>query len=157
MSRGRRAFLIGVLAVATVPVVYVLTRPSGRTLTRERLDEARARWKANGPRNYVLEVEARGARHKIEVKDAEVVAMTTGGNPVVSGAHLWSVEGLFGFLSQELSNLQRPESAYGVSDPLEVVLRAEFDARYGYPSLFLRHVSGRTRSDGFRVLSFEPR
>lgn len=159
MSRGKRVFVIGLLAVATVPVVYVVTRPStGEPLTQERLAEARARWKERGPKSYALDVEARGARHHIEVKDGAVVAMTTDGNEVAAAAReYWSVEGMFRFLSEEISNLKRAEAAYGVSDPDDVVLRARFDGRYGYPSRFLRHVTGRTRSEGWQVRSFEPR
>jgi hypothetical protein len=159
MGRGKRVFVIGLLAVATVPVVYVVTRErAGEPLTRERLEEARARWAAHGPKSYALDVDVRGLRYRIEVKDGAVVAMTTDGNPVApSAAEYWSVEGMFRFLSQELSNLQRPEAAYGVSDPEDVVLRAEFEAKTGYPARFLRHVLGQDRSIEWQVRSLEPR
>ena len=148
MGRGKRVFVIGLLAVATVPVVYVVTRPrSGEPLTRERLEEARARWAEKGPKDYSIDVEVRDARHRIEVRDGKVVSMTTDGNPVRPGAEeYWSVEGMFRFLSEELSNLRRSEAAYGVQDPGDVVLRAEFDPRSGFPSRFLRHVQGQPRS-----------
>ncbi len=148
MRRGRRVFTIGLLAVATVPVVYVLTRPStGEPLTPERLAKARALWAEKGPKDYTLEVEVRDACHRIEVRGGRVVSMTTDGNPVRRGAEeYWSVEGMFRFLSDELSNLKRTEAAYGVADPGAVTLRAAFDARNGLPVRFLRHVRGQTRS-----------
>jgi len=159
MSRGKRVFVIGLLAVATVPLVYVLTRPStGEPLTEERLAEARARWAERGPRSYALDVDVRGASHHIEVRDRVVVTMTTDGSPVRADAReYWSIDGMFRFLSEELSNLQRVEAAYGVSDPGDVVLRAAFDARYGYPARFLRHVLGQDRSVEWQVGSFEAR
>jgi hypothetical protein len=156
MSRGKRVFMIGLLAVATVPVVYVITRPStGEPLTPEGLAEARARWKERGPKSYVLDVDVRGARHHIEARDGVVVTMTTDGNPVRADAReYWSVDGMFRFLSEEIANLQRVEAAYGVSDPDDVVLRAAFDAQYGYPARFLRHVLGQDRSVEWQVVSF---
>ncbi len=159
MSRGKRVFVIGLLAAATVPLVHVLTRPStGEPLTQDRLAEARACWAERGPRSYALDVDVRGARHHIEVRDGAVVTMTTDGNAVSEGAReYWSIDGMFRFLSEELSNLQRPEAAYGVSDPDDVVLRAEFDSKYGYPARFLRHVLGQDRSVEWQVLSFEAR
>jgi len=148
MRRGKRVFAIGLLAVATVPVVYVLTRPStGEPLTPERLAEARALWEKRGPSSYWLEVDVPGAHHRVEVKDRAVVAMTTDGNPVSPSAREhWTVEGMFRFLSEELSNLRRSGAAYGVADPTDVFLRAEFDSRLGFPARFLRHIQGQARS-----------
>lgn len=159
MSRGKRIFVIGLLAAATVPVVYVFTSPStGEPLTQERLEKARALWKQRGPKAYAIEIDVRGARHRIEVQDGAVVTMTTDGNPVRADAReYWSVDGMFRFLSEEISNLQRVEAAYGVSDADDVVLRAKFDPAYGYPSRFLRHVLGQDRSVEWNVRSFEPR
>ncbi len=159
MSRGRRVFAIGLLAAATVPAVYLVTRPStGEPLTQERLAEARARWKERGPKSYGLDVDVRGIRYRIDVKDGEVVAMTIDGRPAaVSALEHWTVEGMFGFLAEELSNLRRVEAAYGVSNPEDVVLRAAFDPKYGYPARFLRHVLGLDRSVEWQVRSFEPR
>lgn len=148
MRRGRRMFLFGLVAVATVPVVYVLTRPpSGVPLTAERLAEAKRLWERQGPRSYDLDIEVPDARHRVEVRDRAVVRMTTNGADVPERVReKWSVEGMLVFLSEELSNLQRVEAAYGVSDPAEVTLRAAFDARTGFPTRFLRHVQGRTKS-----------
>jgi hypothetical protein len=160
MRRGRKIFLVGVAAALTVPVVYKLTHPSaGETLTAERLAEARERWAERGPKSYVIEVDVRGLTYRIEVRDGrEVVGMTVDGRPAAASAlEHWTVEGMFGFLAQELSNLRRVEAAYGVTDPDSVILRAEFDGKTGYPSSFLRHVLGQNRSVEWRVLSLEPR
>jgi hypothetical protein len=148
MPRGKRIFLVGLVALATVPVVYLLTRPSaGEPLTAERLAAARALWKEKGPRSYVVDVDVRDAHHRVEVRDGKVVSMTTDGRDAPERLHgYWTVEGMFQSLSEELSNLRRPEAAFGVSDPSRVTLRAAFDGRYGYPARFLRHVEGETRS-----------
>jgi hypothetical protein len=147
MTKGRRIFVVGLLAVATVPVVYVVTRGSaGEPLTPERLAAAEALWKERGPRDYALDVEVPGARHHVEVRDGNVVGMTTDGNEVRDSAWArWNVEGMFGFLSAELSNRARAKELHGAA-PDDVILRAAFDGRYGYPRRFLRHVQGSTRS-----------
>ncbi|MCK6462073.1 MAG: DUF6174 domain-containing protein [Planctomycetes bacterium] len=148
MPRGKRVFLVGLVALATVPVVYLLTRPStGEPLTPERLAAARALWKEKGPGSYVVDVDVRDAHHRVEVRDGKVVSMTTDGREAPERVRAyWTVEGMFQSLSEELSNLRRPEAAFGVSDPSRVMLRALFDEQYGYPARFLRHVEGETRS-----------
>jgi hypothetical protein len=148
MARGRRIFLVGLAALLTVPVVYVLTRKeTGEPLTPERLEAARALWNEKGPRSYVIDVDVRDAHHRVEVRDGKVVSMTTDGREAPERLHeYWTVEGMFRSLSEELSNLRRPEGPFGVSDPAEVTLRVAFDGGCGYPARFLRHVQGQTRS-----------
>lgn len=137
----------------------LLARKPGAPLTPERLAEARARWQAHRPVDYELEIQMRGAvrdLRRIEVRDGEVVEMTTGGAPVPREAwSYWTVDGLFEFLEDELDNASRPAEAYGVDDPRRVVVRVAFDRRWGYPSFFLRHVLGRGQSVEWTVTSFE--
>lgn len=139
----------------------VLARKPGSDLSGEALAAARARWQQRGPAGYTLEIETRGAvadTKVIEVRDGEVVAMTTGGAAVPESAwSYWTVEGLFGFLDEEIANAARPQAAYGVDDPRQVVLRAAFDDEWGYPAFFLRHVLGKNRSVEWEVTRFEAR
>lgn len=147
MRRGKKALLLGLVALATVPVVWRLTRGSTEPLTPERLAAARALWAERGPKSYVIDVHVRDVHHRVEVKDGSVVSMTTDGREAEERLRrYWTVEGMFTSLSEELSNLRRPEGAFGVSDPSEVTLRATFDRDCGYPSRFLRHVRGQMRS-----------
>jgi hypothetical protein len=149
MARGRRFFLVGLLAAAAIVTVYFATRPdTGAPLTPERLAAARARWTERAPRDYVLDVAVRGAQrgdYHVEVRAGEVVAMTSGGAPVDARAReYWTVDGMFRFLAEELSNLDRAQVVYGVTDADDVVLRAAFDPDTGYPARFLRHVLGKS-------------
>jgi hypothetical protein len=148
MTRGKRIFLVGLVAILTAPVVYVLTlREPGEPLTPERLAAARALWQEKGPKSYVIDVDVRDAHHRVEVRGGKVVSMTTDGKEAEQRLHgYWTVEGMFQSLSEELSNLRRPEGPFGVSDPAEVTLRAAFDGRFGYPARFLRHVRNQTKS-----------
>jgi Family of unknown function (DUF6174) len=158
--RGRRfwGWLAVGLAIGGVVGLTIARKPGG-ALTAERLAEARARWAAAGPKSYTLELQLRGAvedeRH-IVVRDSKVVEMTTGGAPVPEAAwSYWTVEGMFGFLDEELRNAAHPKRTYGVDDPRRVVLRAAFDRRRGYPSFFLRHVLGSQQSVEWTVTRFQ--
>lgn len=138
--------------------LYFTLRQPAEALTSERLERARARWTAAGPRSYTLELELAGVlrdRRRIEVREGAVVAMTTGGVEVPRQAwDYWTVDGLFAFLETELANAASPERAYGVSDPSRVVLRARFDPDLGYPEFFLRHVMGSRRDTSWTVVAF---
>ena len=151
-------FWIGLaFAVATAALAFFLLREDTPALTDETLADARALWEQNGPASYDLTVEVSGAqegRHEIEVRDGEVVAMTTGGAPVPERAwRFWTVPGMFRFLAIELENAADPQRVHGTD--VRVVLRAAFDPTYGFPQRFLRHVSGERRSIEWNVRHFE--
>ena len=149
------AFLLG--AAATVGVL-ILLKP-GEPLTEKTLRTAGERWRSRGLENYDLEVEVRGVqkgRHSIQVRGGRVVHMTTGGAD--APAHVrkfWTVQGMFDFLAEELRHAAQPEKVYGVSDPSQIVLRAEFDSDLGFPRRFIRHVMGRSVGIEWEVRSFQ--
>ena len=128
------------------------------TLTREDLDRARERWRAHGPSAYSMTVQMGGAledRREIRVEDGEVVEMTIDGRPAAAASwRYWSAEGMFDFLEAELDNAADPPPSLGVSDPSQIVLRAEFDPRLGYPTRFFRHILGRQRGTSWEVVEF---
>ena len=158
-SRPRWSWIVLGLALGVAVALLLFVREPGRGLDDEALAEARARWSRSGPASYSLEIETGGsmeAAHRMEVRDGEVVAMTTNGVEAARSAwEYWSVDGLFAFLETEIANAADPKRAYGV-EPGQVVLRVRFDADYGYPEFFLRHVMGRQRGIEWRVTSFEP-
>ncbi len=100
--------------------------------------------------SYQFELELGGAiedRRLVQVREGEVVAMTSDGVEVPESAWpYWTVEGMFASLEQELQNAAHPQRIYGISDPERVLLQAEFDPELGYPSRFLRHVLGTRQS-----------
>ena len=149
------ALLVAVIATAVTLALWY--RQPGEPLTAELLAGARARWEERGPRAYDLVVSVSGAQegeHRIEVRDGRVTKMTTGGAAVREGAwEYWSVDGMFRFLQSELSNRERAGEAFG-ADAADVELRVVFDAGYGYPARFLRHVMGRRKSVEWKVRSF---
>lgn len=147
--------LVGGLLVG----LLVLRANAAPELTSERLAAARARWEAEGPSSYTLVLQMRGAvqdRRTIEVRDGQVVDMKTGGRPAREGSwSYWSVDGLFDFLDTELRNAAHPPPELGIDDPSQIVLRARFDRRWGYPAYFLRHLLGRQQSTEWEVVDFQ--
>jgi len=132
-------------AGALVAAVFLLRAP-GERLGEENLEAARRRWEASSIRDYAIEVEVSGIQqgvHRIRVEGGRVIEMTTGGAPVPPGAwNYWSVEGMFGFLAEELEHLERPREIFGVESASQVVLRVSFDEELGIPRRFLRQVLG---------------
>ena len=136
---------VAVILVVAVGLVVAL-RPPGEPLTPEKLEAAEKVWRAHNLMDYDMEVEISGAQqglHTIRVRGGDVVEMSTGGAKVPPNVwKYWSVQGMFGFLAEELENRTHPKMAFGVDDPSQVILRAYFDPELGYPRRFLRHVQG---------------
>lgn len=140
--------------------LLVLRSGAPPELTAESLAAARERWEAEGPADYTLEIEMRGTledRRLVEVRDHRVVDMRVGAGAASRDSwSYWSVEGLFDFLRQELANAADPPPELGITDPSQIVLKARFDRRTGYPQYFLRHLLGRQQSTEWEVVRFEP-
>ena len=119
-----------------------------------------ARWEKHGPRNYSLEILVgvqgqRGSTVLLEVRDRQPIAMTRDG--LVPKRHawdVWTIEGQFEMIERELENAANPQPAFGVKNPSQVVLRAEFDPQLGYPRRFHRDVLGKRQSMQWEVVRF---
>jgi hypothetical protein len=153
--------LLGTSAVAAVGllVMAALTRP--RQLTRAAYEAAAARWDANGPASYNLDVELAGGRPghvHVEVRKREVTRMVRDG--VVPAQqrtwYYWSVPGMFDTIEQELDMAQDPVRSYGASGAARVAMWADFDPKYGYPRQFDRVVLGADLEVHWKVTRFEP-
>lgn len=156
--KGRRWIIVGLLTAALITVIWV-RGGSHERLGLERLEVAEQRWREHGPRSYTMELVVNSARtvvHRIEVHEGQVVSMTTDGAEVPRRVwSQWTVEGLFDFLGQELSNATNSQRVYGISNPSHVVIRASFDPATGYPHHFTRFVVGRKTSIQWEVQRFE--
>jgi hypothetical protein len=135
-------------------------RESTPVLTRQRLAEAQRRWASHGPSSYELDLvlggSQTGAIH-VAVRNGEVVEMTRDGRAPRQRRtwDYWSVPNQFAMLSQDLESAQSPERVFGVRSPGQVLLRAEFDPRYGYPAFYQRTVLGGTNHIEWRITRFE--
>lgn len=159
MSPRTIGLLLGLAAAAVTLILW--QRGDGDVLDEAGLERALVRWTKAGPADYDLVVVtggARAARHEVEVRDERVVARKTDGRAAEERLlGTWSVAGMFKTLKLELENRRRAARTYGVSGPDDVVLHADFDAEYGYPRHFLRHVQGQKKSIEWTIESFTPR
>ena len=146
------------LVVGAIGLVLFLREP-GNPLTEKTLREAKARWRKQNVRDYVLEVNVTlgmEARHVITVRDGQVTGMTTNGEDVPKhSADHWSVDGMFDFLEIELDNARNPERVHRVQDSASIVLRASFDSKTGIPTHFFRHVMGKSSQIRWDVTRFD--
>lgn len=159
-EKRRRRAGFWLASVCLLIAAAVFFRQPVRPLTEKDLTRARATWQHAGLQNYVMKVRLIGSlegEHEIEVQNGRVVSMSTGGQPVANHVWpYWTVEGMFQFLEEELSQKERPASAFEVADSEEVFLSAEFDGKLGYPRRFLRQVFGRRHTAEWEVREFRP-
>ena len=136
--------------LATVPVVLLgveIWFNLNQQLTPEKLAAARARWDANGPRNYVLEYEVKREynpepaprnpdKYTVRVKDKKVEAVTgaDGQPPKPGDFDFGSMDDLFEFIDRQLR-------ADRESDGRRPFVTATFDRRDGPIAHYVHSVS----------------
>jgi hypothetical protein len=146
--------------VISVLVAVVRHRAAPQPLTQEAYEAAVRRWEQYGPPNYDLDLELTekrvGAVH-VEVRDGEVVRMTRDGvQPSQKRTwDVWSVPGQLETIGQELEMAQRPAESFGVRGATQVVMWADFDARYGYPRQYDRVVLGADVEVHWKITRFD--
>lgn len=107
-------------------------------LSRQSFDEAWDRWEATAPPDYRIEIDVVGPRsaiYAVDVKNHVVTASTHNGEPLPSDPRTmrtWSVPGMFDTMERDVMRIEKAD-AQGLS------LRAEFDAKYGYPNKYYRN------------------
>lgn len=143
------AFAFASLALAVAGVALALQYFVAERLpelTEAKLESAMQRWQQNGPANYKMEIELRGAQPgqvHVEVEDKSVTMETRNGRtPGRWTWDTWSVPGMFDTLTQDLQIAADPEQQIDAAKGTKWRLRCEFDAKYGYPLQYHRLVTG---------------
>lgn len=159
------ALMLGIaagLAVALVVIlaVAILFGDSTPRLTEALYEAAVARWDANGPASYDLDLELTGNRPgkiHVEVRDGQVVRMTRDGvEPKQERTwYYWSVLGQLDTIGQELEMGRDPAQSFNSPAATEMVMWAEFDAKFGYPLKYDRVVLGTNFEIHWKVTRFE--
>jgi hypothetical protein len=131
------------------------------TLTRSEFDAAVARWSEHGPRDYDMDITVTGNQPgvvHVEVRDGQPTAMTRDGvSPRQRRTWFpWTVLGQFDTIEFELDAATAPQGTFGGQPGSQLVLRAEFDPRYGYPRRYQRIVMGQQMDAGWEVTRFMP-
>ncbi len=150
------------LAIVLVIVLVgaILTRDSTPRLTAADYETAVARWDANGPDSYDLDLVLTGNRPgaiHVEVRDGQVVHMTRDGvEPKQERTwYYWTVPGQFDTIGQELEMARDPADSFKSPEATGMVMWAEFDPRFGYPLKYDRVVLGTNFEIHWHVTRFE--
>lgn len=152
------------LAILAATIVLALARRERLPeITMSELDAAVARWGANGPRDYDLDIEQTGinpGQFHVEVRGGEVTDMKRDGQ--TTRQHLWddwSVPGLFSVIRRDVEACMPELNAKAkANDPdgPQVVPRGIFDSHDGHPTQYHRITP--TGADAkWRVTKFEAR
>jgi hypothetical protein len=157
---GLRRFVVWTfvgIAVGLVIVLFFLRQANydpTPTLTPALFEAAHERWKAAAPPSYDIEIHVTGPQastYRVEVRDGDPQAAWRNGQPLLTRRTFgtWSVPGMFATMSRDVEAIERAAAA-GRAPPL--ILRAEFDAQYGYPAKYRRIDNGsRKGSDAIAV------
>jgi hypothetical protein len=144
----RIAISLGCIALGVVGglLTFVLTtiRRPPPAMTAADFEAAVARWAANRPVNYEMEIQLRGRQSgtiRVMIKDNEPIHVEHNDVSVAQSAwEYWTVDGLFKIIRTDLEGLDQPERAFGEQDVAQLVQQAEFDTKLGYPRRYRRAV-----------------
>lgn len=163
--RRPRFVLLGAILLLAIAGAVVLLLARFRDplppLELADLEAAEARWRAEGPADYDLDLKLGGARPgsvHVEVRGGRVTAMTRDGRTPSQRRtwDVWSVEGQFDTLYRELELADAPAREMQVDAATRLVLRAQFDPRLGYPRRYRRIVLGEGPEVYWEVTRFRP-
>jgi len=148
--------LVGVAVGSTVMLLVLRQKYGDPTppLSSAIFEVAHEHWKKTAPASYDIEVRVTGpqaATYRVEVRDSEPQAAWRNGQPLTTRRTFgtWSVPGMFSTMSRDVEAIERAAAAHK-QQPL--ILRAEFDPKYGYPMRYRRIDNGsRKGSDSITV------
>jgi hypothetical protein len=138
--------------VAALVITILLRGQQVPPLTQAAYDAAQARWQGNAPQNYLIEIRVTGAQpavYQVTVQDRQVVSASRNGNPLTQERtwETWSVPGMFDTLASDLEHLQ--------SRDMQLIVRCQFDHKYGYPARYERTQLGTGQQVSWEVTRFE--
>lgn len=155
-----RRFVFGTLAGLGIGLVVVLLLARAAnydptpTLTPELFELAYGRWQSHPPADYDIEIRVTGpqaAVYRASVRAGEAQAAWRNDKPLITRRTFgtWSVPGMFSTMGRDVAAIQQA-AAKGSQAPL--ILRASFNAKYGYPERYRRIDNGsRKGSDSITV------
>lgn len=165
---GRRRLSTAVIAIllgggaallVLMAMLLMVLREATPLLTETELAAAVQRWREYGPDDYDMDILVGGRRAgtiHVEVRGGSVVAMTRDGiTPSQQRTwQYWSVPGLFDMLEDDVQSADDPRGPFGALPGTKVVLRAEFNPRYGYPRRYQRTVFGTDLGIDWEIVRF---
>ncbi|HEY2416018.1 MAG TPA: DUF6174 domain-containing protein [Pirellulaceae bacterium] len=149
MGAARRFVAFTLLGIgAGLIVMLVVMRQANYdpapSLSPEEFHAAYEHWKAHKISSYDIEVKVTGpqaAIYRVEVRDGEAIAARRNGQLLMSQRTFgtWSIPGMFSTISRDVEAIERAAAEHK-QRPL--ILRAAFNAEYGYPERYRRIDNG---------------
>lgn len=152
--------ILGVGAGVIVALIATLAwlRPAARELNEDDLARAEKLWRETAPADYDIDVRVTGRQpgdYHVEVR---------GGRPVLASRNgittpqrvwdVWTVDGMFDTIHQEIEQAQNPDGPFASPPGSQVIQRADFDERFGYPRRYQRIVMGTELEIAWEVVEF---
>ncbi len=157
---GRGLLFAAALLGVVLLIVTLLVRGRMSPLTADELEQAELRWQAARLHDYDIEVHVTGLQpgiYHVEVRGGEpAMASLNGFVPRPGVWDVWTVPGMFDTLQQELDHAANPAGPFGSPPGTQVVERATFDDRYGFPKKYHRIVMGTPLEMSWEVVHFRP-
>jgi hypothetical protein len=126
-------------------------------LTREGLAAARQRWRAAAVRAYEVRYRMHGSEYVIHGRDGIVEEASVNGRPpTTSNLNVYSIDGLFDTLEQELENSTDPAGPFA-GRAETVLMRVRFNRELGYLERYLRSSGGQGRGASIEMIEFSRR
>ncbi len=139
------AGLLGVVAGIIGLLAIVITRHQDTLprLTPHDFYEAKARWEANSPPSYDIEIGVTGRQAAVyyaEVRKGEVFAATRDGEVLsrLRTIDTWTVPGMFTTIHSDVVNLERHLAGTADQSTPQLLLRGYFDNQTGAPLRYHR-------------------
>jgi hypothetical protein len=152
---------VGILLLAAILGIYFLGDRMP-TLTEQGLNAAIDRWTESGIESYVMDLRISGARAgnvHVEVKNGVVIELVRDGQTPRQRRtwDVWSVPGQFDMMQRGLEIAADPQREMHAERGAQVVVRAEFDPRLGYPRAFSQVTLGGGPEFAWKTVRFEQR
>lgn len=149
---------VGLAVLVALAATIIMRRPAAPVLNEEELERAEQRWRARGPSDYDMRVRVTGRQPSdfhVEVRHGQPVVLTRNGNATPQRMwDVWTVNGLFDTIRQEIELADNPAGPFGSPRGSQVVQRAAFDERFGYPRRYQRIVMGTPLEVAWEVVEF---
>lgn len=149
---------IGFAVLVALVATIIARRSAAPVLNEEELQRAERLWRAQGPSDYDMHVRVTGrqpSEFRVEVRRGKPVLLTRNGNPTPQRMwDVWTVEGLFDTIHQEIDLARDPAGPFGSAPGSQVIERAAFDEHFGYPRRYHRIVMGTPLEVAWEVVEF---
>jgi len=147
---------IGILFALIATVAWL--HPAAAELNEDELARAEKIWRETAPADYDIDVRVTGRQpgdYHVEVRRGQPALASRNGFATPQRVwDVWTVNGMFDTIHQEIEQAQNPDGPFGSLRGSQVIQRAAFDDRFGYPRRYQRIVMGTELEIAWEVIEF---